>query len=233
MMNKITRKKGKKLYTTYQKTMRIRGGDGDSAKYMYLYRSAPDVSAKYGTTEMCLQNVMKCTDTDKVGIYFGNMPILAIAMSLEYNKLMDIGVFKIKRDKLKPLLKKRKGKYAYRQMYPERYWTSSGKFIPNVPLLPEENVPHFDCDILPLKNKTDLLLPDAKNEELRGMNSCEIFLTEKEIKEINLKLHKVYRFNPDIIQTPADLLEYMETNDYPLDMKKYVKDEILVKITNS
>ncbi len=227
-MNKITRKKNKK----YQKTRRIRGGDGDGDKYMYLYRSAPDVSAKYGTTETCLQNVMKCSDTDKMGIYFGNMPILAIAMSLEYNKLMDIGIFKIKRDKLKPLLKKRKGKYAYRQMHPERYFTSiTKKFIPNVPLLPEENVPHFDCDILPLKNKTDLLLPDAKNEELRAMNSCEIFLTEKEIKEIKLKLHKVYRFNPDVIKTPADLLEYIETNDYPFDMKKYVKDGVFV--TNS
>ena len=132
-----------------------------------LFRSAPNV-CKYKTDELCLRNARECQDTGKVGIYFGDASILSIAMSLEYNELLELGVFIVLED-----IKVSVDKYGYRYMNPSRYFDKNGNVIPEIEPLPKENVSHSDCNIEPLKfnvitNELESLLPE--------FDGCEIFL---------------------------------------------------------
>jgi hypothetical protein len=188
-----------------------------------LFRSAPNV-CKYKTEELCLRNARECQDTGKVGIYFGDASILSIAMSLEYNELLELGVFIVLED-----IKVSVDKYGFRYMNPSRYFDKNGNLIPDIEPLPEENVSHSDCNILPLKfnvitNELEYLLPESKMKEF---DVCEIFLAYEDIKKT--KLIEGFKFNKIKIKNADDLLLYMEKNNYPLTLDKYIEDEILIK----
>ncbi len=201
-----------------------------------LYRSSPDICNQYGTPELISKNIMECGDTGKKGVYFGNSngAILALAISLEYDKLLEIGVFKTTRD-----LEVSNGKYSFQYLKPERYYNENEtpKFGEYVETLPEENVAHFDPNILPLKKSKKLLnygsnvaplLPEKLEEKLYESGSGEVFLTEKELPSIEFV--KRYKYNPEKIKMPRDLLKYMKRNNYPFDLDKYIEDEIIIEV---
>jgi ankyrin repeat protein len=196
-------------------------------KNTLLFRSAPNIS-EYKTEELCLRNARKCQDTDKVGIYFGDRPILSIAMCLEYNKLLEIGVFIVLED-----VEVSMDKYGFRHINPSRYFDENGNLILDIEPLQEENISHCDCDILPLKfnvitGEMESLLPESKMTEF---DACEIFLAYNDIKKI--KLLEGFEFNINKIENADDLFSYMEKNNYPLTLDKYIVDEVLLLKTTT
>ena len=191
----------------------------------YLFRCAPNVEQLI-TPEGRLANVRVCSDTGKRGLYFANKPIMSLAMCIELDKLMDLIVFRIT-ENIEDISV---GKYAFREINPDRYITPDGEFI-NAQLLPEENVSHIECSVSPLDNKFEPLLPSHIEDGLLCLNSCEVFLsTLNEDHLNNLECEDIFRFNPDKIKTPADLLKYMKASHFPFGLGKYIEDGILIKI---
>jgi len=187
-----------------------------------LFRTAPSI-CNYKNIELCYDNLMKCSDSGKTGIYFGRLPIIAISMCIEYNKLMEFGVFKVLEDIIVY-----KDKYGFREINPERYYKDN-KLIPYVSVKEEENINHIHCPVMLIKNmeKGEYLLPDnITREYINNPKSCEIFLTKKDIPKI--KLIKMFKFNPEIIKISNDLLTYLQENNYPFNLDKYINDNILI-----
>jgi len=106
----------------------------------------------------------QCSDTHRVGLYFGDHILLALGMCIEYQKDMILGTFVTTKD-----LDILHGKYSYRT---DRYYDHEGKLIPHISPTPDENISHIDTTMIPLDcDQMPLLLND--NEEM-----AEIFLTD-------------------------------------------------------
>ena len=99
---------------------------------MLLYRAASDICSWNSQRE----RRKVCSDTGKRGVYFSTYPYQALSMLLEWGRDMPVGVFQLQRDVQLPI-----GKYAYRNLHPERYFRGD-TFLPDVPLLEDENVDH-------------------------------------------------------------------------------------------
>jgi len=206
-----------------------------------LYRSAPTI-CNYSTTEKIIENLKYCKDTGKTGIYLGDTLIISIAMCLEYDKLLEIGIFEVI-ENIQVLC----GKFAHRHIHPEKYLTKKGKpkfYIKHddkgketlelANIDEDENVSHVQ-GIKLLKMKEDKTGPEIiklskKNEEevarLRGLT--EIFLTTHNNDINKIKLVAQYKFNNEKIKSVKDLLRYLEANDYPFHINKYIEDSILI-----
>tara|TARA_B100000886_G_scaffold328071_1_gene276126 strand:- start:1377 stop:2294 length:918 start_codon:yes stop_codon:yes gene_type:complete len=109
-----------------------------------IYRSVP--KGKISLYSDLGSQVRKCIDTGKIGIYLSEDILLSLAIMLENNEVMEIGAFTLCKNIVIP-----KGKYAYRNINPERYF-KDGEIKPNVEVDPEDNISHIDCGLLPLKN---------------------------------------------------------------------------------
>ncbi len=191
----------------------------------YIYRCAPNIS-EMRTYEGILSSVRKCDDTGKSGLYFANTAIISLAMCIEYNKLMDIGIFEI----VKPLTNIIQGKYSHRALYPERYIRPDGSFITNVEILPDENISHVGCELSLLSSPDSYLLPNHIQEGLNCLGSCEIFLSTYNPEHLkNIRLVRAYRFNPNLIKNANDLHEYMIRRHFPFNITQYEDDDILIR----
>jgi hypothetical protein len=189
------------------------------------FRTAPEI-CKYNTEELCILNAKKCGDTGKKGIYFGNHILVALAMCLEYDKLLEVGIFELTED-----IEVLSHKYEFRNIHPERYINERGELKPYVNVLEDENVSHAMCELNMLsmnvsKDDTENLLPEYYEKIIR-CGTCELFLTNDHIKKI--KLVEAYKFNPDKIKSADNLYDYITTNYYPLHVDKYIEDKILIK----
>ena len=142
-------------------------------------------------------------------------------MCLEYNKLMELGVFILMED-----LKISKGKYSFRNINKDRYYDIHHKFLSHIGPTEEENISHIQCDINILKAPREYLLSEEKQNELNKKGSCEVFLTKSDIPKI--RLLEVLKFNPVIISSANDLYQYMKDTNYPFDLDKYKTDHILI-----
>jgi len=248
MKNKTRHKKSQTQTRTKRRVKSIHGGDTKSSirkilldkfgelEYMVipegtlLYRSSPNICDQYGTHEKIMNNMMKCGDTGKTGIYMGKFAILAIAMSLEYRTMMEIGVFKLNKDITVSI-----GKYDYRKLHIEDYFNlvdGETKFNRDFDreLYPDENLSHFDSNVLPLRTKKyssgpkiKHLLSDELQTELMNSGSGEVFLNETDAQ--HLEFVKAYRFSKKI--TPDELFKYMKKNNYPFHLENYIKDKIV------
>jgi len=202
-------------------------GGSKIPKGTLLFRTAPSI-CNYKSIELCQKNAQECSNTFKTGIYFADNILVSICMCLEYDKLMELGIFQIIDD-----IRVGFGKYTFRVINPERYFDIHGNLKPYIYPIREENISHYDCGLNLLKlndSKTDLEVikfSPEKKAEIDNFNLCEYFLTEPHIK--NIKLIDQYRFNPDKIKNVNDLKIYLESNNYPLDHKKYIEDGILIR----
>ena len=123
--------------------------------------------------------------------------------------------------------------YTFRYINPDRYFDIHGNLKYNIDPIREENISHIQCKANLLKlndSKTALEIinfsPEKKEEIVRAY-LCEIFLTEEHIN--NIKLIDQYKFNPYFIKNVSDLQKYLESNNYPLNYKKYIDDGILIR----
>jgi hypothetical protein len=199
----------------------------NKAKIKYLFRCAPSIE-NIITYEDRLKNSKHCKETDKIGLYFATKAIMSLAICIEYNKLMDLIVFEVTEDIEKISI----GKYEFREINHDRYFTPNDEFIQNTKILPEENVSHIDCNINLLNNKKDQLLPPHIEDSLSCLGSCEIFLSTLNPDHLrNLKVAGIFRFDEKKI-SPIDLLRYMEENHFPFNLDKYIHDKILFDVTS-
>ena len=190
----------------------------------YLYRCAPNIGS-IRTCEGRLANVRLDVDTEKTGLYFANRVLISLAMCIEYNKLMEFGVFRLTNN-----INIMKGKYEYRQINPHRYFRADGDMILNVRPLPEENVSHIQCDLQLLGSNNTYLLPDNIQAGIDCLGSCEIFLSTLNPEHLrNIELVAAFRFNPETVRTADDLHRYMIQNHYPFVLQKYIDDGILIQ----
>lgn len=193
----------------------------DSTKYNFhvikkntlLYRAQPEIN------NMSDVKPMICSDTGKCGTYFASQPFISIAMLIEYQKLMKLGVFRVTDN----ITIANGGKYGFREINPERYFDQNGQMILDVNPLPSENISHLDCEIEPLDEDNTIFLNKEKYDIWETQANCEVFLIPSELKKI--KLEKVFRFN---VKDATELKKKIIMNGFPLDLKTYVDNKILV-----
>jgi hypothetical protein len=208
-------------------------------KDTYLFRVASNIF-KYKDYEGLKKNQLECGDTGKVGIYFATIPILSLAICLEYDKLLEFGIFKTTDE-----IKISKGKYMFRFLHPERYFKvgrlpeNQDEFddiIDNVKTQSDDFISHIQCELEPLieynqeQNTASYLIEDeTKSKELHDKGSCEVFLTDQYGDLKKIKFIQGYIFNNEKIKNVRkDILEYMQKNDYPFYLDKYLQDKILL-----
>ena len=184
-----------------------------------LYRCAPNI-CDYKNPELCKTNVRRCTDTGKIGIYFADKPIISLAMCIELQKIMEFGVFVVLQDFTIAI-----DKYSFREINPDRYFDSEGKFIRRVEPIQEENISHLKCNLQLLNQNNEYLLPSHIQDGLNCLGSCEIFLTSNDLDKIQML--RSYKFGKGIT---VDLFEgYLTLNHYPFDLNPYIEDKILIE----
>ncbi len=221
-------KKYKLKYLNLLNKMKQKGGALELIKLpagALLYRCAPDIMT-IETTAGRIANTKVCTDTHKKGLYFANQLIISLGMCIEYNRLMEIGIFRITKD----IENVGVGKYSYREMNPDRYFNPDGTLKQMVYSLPEENISHIGCNYNVLDNNNSFLLPYHIQDGLNCLESCEVFLSTLDPEHLNsIELIQAFRFNPAIIKTPHDLHEYMIREHFPFNIEKYIQDGILIQ----
>lgn len=119
--------------------------------------------------------IRKCKDTGKIGVYFSIFnPMLSDMMTIEYNKNLIVGVYKLTEDISVSI-----GKYSYINKidYPKGYGVC----------LPKDNVSHVDFDISPILPTT------IYDDELSKYHSYELFLTKNDLE--NVKSKNYYEMN--------------------------------------
>ena len=110
--------KYKKKYLDLKNNFNQTGGiiTGILPQSLLLFRSAP-VICNYNTEELIKANVKKCGDTSKTGIYLTDNILVSIAMCLEYNTLLEIGVFVTTE-----AFEISRGKYEFRELNRQKYF---------------------------------------------------------------------------------------------------------------
>lgn len=136
-------------------------------------------------------------DTGKTGLYFSNYPILALSMCLEYNSNMKFNIYKIKKS-----VDLQDGKYSFRSIHPERYYTSTGEFIPNVNIVDDENIDHFD----------NLAFPIVTYKFVYDENLGEVFLSKDSLN--CLELVRSYDLIKEDLIDMIDTFGIISTFDY-------------------
>lgn len=190
-----------------------------------LFRCAPNISNLI-TYQGRFENARLCEDTLKIGLYFANQVLISLAMCIEYDKLIELGVFRVTKE-IDTIIK---GKYSFRDINPERYFNANGSLIPYVKPLPEENVSHIEDNVQLLGPNKTYLLPENIQQGIDCIGSREIFLSTLNRDHLNnLELVAGFRFNPAIIRTANDLHQYMIRNHFPFDLHKYISDGILIR----
>tara|TARA_Y100001933_G_C18821199_1_gene489304 strand:+ start:85 stop:807 length:723 start_codon:yes stop_codon:yes gene_type:complete len=124
---------------------------------------------------------LHCEDTGKNGVYFGDGLIIPLGMILEYNKPMYLCAYETTQD-----IELYKGKYSFRELEPERFFTKYYKtqtqrdrnFVINVDPIKTYN--HVDDSLLP---EHELFENEIWNKHL---SEKEYFITKKDIHKIKL-----------------------------------------------
>lgn len=200
-----------------------------------LFRVSENI-CNINTNEKIKENKRYCNDTEKTGLYFATKAIISLSMCLEYKKLSDIAIFRVKEDINNVSI----GKYSFRNLILKRLNNKNKtnldlekdiKIILKEPITQEENIDHIGPGIIPLEkvssDNLNYFLPEHILDGLNCLGNHEIFLTEKSLDKI--EFIESYTFNKNIIKNANDLFEYMKKNHFPYDIDFYIKNNILIK----
>jgi hypothetical protein len=155
-----------------------------------LYRAADDICVN---SKNLIKMKKICTNTGKIGLYMSTYLLQALAMAIEYDKDLQLGVFKT----LKPI-SLTQGKYSFRDIHPERYY-DNGKLILNVKPLKNEMISHINqtYPILSLlENDNEIIKFDNPLKENEG----ELFLTDDEDLK-NIEVIGIYNIDLSKLKT--------------------------------
>ena len=147
-----------------------------------------------------------CPDTGKRGLYFGTYVFLSLAMAIEYDRDLQLGEFVTTTD-----ISVFVGKYSFRLINPRRYFNDSMELKLQVDPTEDEQVPHFDNEMLPC-------VPLPRNPELPKFEG-EVFLTDlscvKLVKSNNINVSALRAFlqtdlRPDYFGPPEAFVDCIE-----------------------
>jgi hypothetical protein len=162
----------------------------------------------------------KCTDTGRHGLYFSTYLFQSLAMSLEYNKDLELGVFITSVDI--PVII---GKYSYRYLNPRRYfhWNVVDDVMEvklHVSPTKDEEISHFDNNIYPIVNFESLngkkhieYNMDKFADKLKPLDG-EIFITDDHVLK-NISMIKTYKIDL------SKLKEFVADHIHDLDPYNY------------
>ena len=172
----------------------------------FLYRASDNIcEAKH---ECIDRSVRLCSDTGKTGLYFGNYLLIALAMSLEYKKSTELGVFITIKD-----IEALHGKYSYVMIHPERFATH----IHPETLLPNEHVCHFNNAI---GTYCEYNIPTGLNLGFGlGENEGEVFLNGDQVK--NAVLVASYKLNYQALKKTIETLKASSNSFTDYDIPRY------------
>lgn len=103
-----------------------------------LYRAANDVLAWATTADPRKHDA---SDTDKTGVWFATYPLQALGMLVEYDVDVPVAVFRLHKD-----LRLAFGKYSFRELDRDRYWTPDGRLRFHTTTLPQHNISHYEIN---------------------------------------------------------------------------------------
>jgi hypothetical protein len=182
----------------------------------FLYRAADKICVYKPDNIKCTRR--QCSNTLRNGIYFGNYLLIALGLSTELHRDLELGVFVTTKE-----IKVIKGKYSYRNIHPERFaafYQGEGPH-PNT-LLSDENVGHFN-------NHVSTVLFDRNDpENYRLLNTIEdegeLFITS--LKDLsNIKLIASYKINHANLRSYTSALNDSEIEKYNINF--YIRQGIL------
>lgn len=162
-----------------------------------LFRSAPNI-CKYSSN--IDEQKRKCSNTHKNGVFFSTYLLQALAMSLEYDKDIQVGEFITTVD-IPAIV----GKYAYRYLNPRRHFVwNTKKNVMAVKkgyksILNEEDLTHFNHNVLPIINFTSnsgkkIAYNMYEFSERLALNEGELFITDDDVLK-KIRLLKSYKVN--------------------------------------
>ena len=169
-------------------------------------------------------------------------------MCLEYDRLLELGVFRVK-DDIEDIYK---GKYSYRKINPSRYFDVYNRLIIGTMPTDEENISHTDDEIQLLKNENEelkskvnnllinietKLVIEKENDELKSKieelekllslkNNTEEIKIEKNIKLEITKISSIEKPKDDVIETKNELVVEIEK---PKENKKMFRHIVYIK----
>lgn len=180
------------------------------------YRKLEEGTILYRTALTTGLQSRKCEDTTKTGLYFSTNPLIPVCMLLENREKP----FLIKL-RLKCPIFIADGKYSFREINPQRYFTSSGQLILHQNVTEEENISHIGLDVQPLKK-------DEKTGELqlltekfvRGGN--ELFLSSFDLEARRVvEILEVYDFAEPYKSDVKELEKFILSIDFSTDFEQY------------
>jgi hypothetical protein len=187
-----------------------------------LYRAADNI-CEYSKSLIKMKQI--CTNTGKKGVYLSTYLLQSLAMAIEYNRNLQLGIFKT----VKPI-SITEGKYSFRNIHPERYYDNKGNLILNVTPLKNEMISHINqtypiLSLLKNNNESDWL----RYNNLLEKNEGEIFLTDD--KDLNnIKLIKMYNIDLSKLKTHLNLV-LKDLGYLPLiDSKIYLKSDAITPL---
>lgn len=129
----------------------------------------------------------ECGDTGKVGLYFSDYPDICFGMALEYQKDIQFCVLTVNEP-----ITLFEGKYCFRNITPRRYFKPIKKnggaeveLIPNVEVVKDENISHFDNTAIPIYDGVEDHFIDTPN--VLG----EIFISKQDLHKISFSWKKI------------------------------------------
>ena len=164
----MIRKKTTKSDLTIKEIEEIKGSVKSFVlpKGTLLYRTQ---SIEFG----CEIKLLEDEDTGKIGIYFANSSHIPIGMVLEYKKDLNLLVYKTNKD-----IKVYVGKYAFRELEPERFFKNfkkwqKGRYNTASPKN-KKYWNHYDSEAYPIH----YLFSGGNCEVWSKINIAEIFITD-------------------------------------------------------
>jgi hypothetical protein len=151
-----------------------------------LYRASDNICSY--SSKICNQK-RKCSNTTKTGVYFSTYILQAIAMSIEYNRDLELGIFTTKAP-----ITVYVGKYSFRNIHPERwnpFWPAEHLILEN------ENISHFNSEMEPIIEYNNIPIDYARFNLNAGMG--ELFLSKKEELD-NIELIETYKIKVDVLK---------------------------------
>ncbi len=114
-----------------------------------------------------------CLETDKVGLYFSDDSRICLGMAIEYGIDIELYSYVVTRE-----IELFEGKYCFRMINPDRYFAEDGSFVPNVPILDEEMIGHYDPSSLPIYEGASEV--HANDQDFLG----EIFIVHEDLDSL-------------------------------------------------
>jgi len=151
-----------------------------------LYRSSPNICI-YGSN-LCNQK-RECGNTGKKGVYFSTYILQSLAMAIEYDRDLELGIF-VTTAPISVTI----GKYSFRNIHPERWNPTWPK---NHILIENENISHFNSEMEPIITFNNVPISYVQFDLNPGEG--ELFLTKKEELD-SVKLVETYKISVDALK---------------------------------